>query len=189
MRVGDAVVPTTVTIWAAGVQASPLGALLGVPTTRGGQVPVQPDLSIAGHSNVFVAGDLAWFTATPDGKPLPGLAPVALQQGRAAARNIVCDLRGQPRRPFHYRDKGTMALIGRAAAIADLGRLHMTGFLAWLMWLFIHILYLVGFRNRLLVLLEWAWSYATYQRSARLITGSITLPSSREAGERARKVS
>ena len=176
LLVGDTYQPATVTIWAAGVAASPLGKLLGAPTTRNGSVPVAPDLGVPGLKNVFVAGDLAHFTATVDSKPLPGLAPVALQEGRAAARNILHDLRGEARENFRYLDKGTMAVIGRAAAIADIRGLHVTGFVAWLLWLFVHILYLVGFRNRVLVLLEWAWSYATYQRSARLIYGDLQLP-------------
>lgn len=167
--------PATVTIWAAGVKASILGTQLGVPTDRAGRVIVENDLSLAGHPEVFVVGDLAAF-ANPDGSTLPGLAPVALQEGRAAAHNIVHDLQAEPRKPFHYRDKGTMAFVGRAAAIAEIGNLHLTGFIAWLMWLFVHIMYLVGFRNRVLVLIEWAWSYLTYQRSARLITGSTELP-------------
>lgn len=188
LRIGDAYEPATVAIWAAGVAASPLGKLLGAPTTRNGSVPVSPDLSVPGLKNVFVAGDLAYFTATRDGKPLPGLAPVAIQEGRAAARNILHDLRGEARESFRYLDKGTMALVGRAAAIADIRGLHVTGFLAWLLWLFVHILYLVGFRNRMLVLLEWAWSYATYQRSARLIYGDLHLPGfsdSRQPGSNA----
>lgn len=176
LRVGESYEPATVTIWAAGVAASPLGKLLGAPTRRNGSVPVAPDLSVPGLKNVFVAGDLAYFTAMPDGKPLPGLAPVAIQEGRAVARNILRDLRGEARQNFRYLDKGTMAVIGRAAAIADIRGLHVTGFFAWLLWLFVHILYLVGFRNRVLVLLEWAWSYFTYQRSARLIYGDLHLP-------------
>jgi NADH dehydrogenase len=132
-------------------------------------------LSVPGHPEVFVIGDLATL---PDegGKPLPGVAPVAIQQGRAAAKNILRDLRGEPRQAFHYNDKGSLATIGRAAAVADFGRIHISGFVAWVAWLFVHILFLIGFRNRLLVMIQWAWSYFTYERAARLITGDMGLP-------------
>lgn len=166
--------PATVILWAAGVAASPLGRLLG-QTDKTGRVLVSPDLSIPGHPEVFVVGDLA-IVNDAKGHPLPGLAPVAIQQGRAVAQNIARELRGENRRPFVFKNKGTMATIGRAAAVADLGRLRFSGLPAWLLWLFVHIMYLVGFRNRILVLIEWAWSYVTYQRSARLITGSTDLP-------------
>jgi len=175
VQFGDQTISSAVTLWAAGVAASPLGRKLGVPCDRSGRVIVNPDLSIPGHANIFVIGDLAAATGK-DGKPLPGLAPVAIQQGRYIAKAIRADLRGKPRKPFHFVDKGTMATIGRAAAVGQIGKLHFSGLLAWLLWLFVHIMYLVGFRNRLLVLIEWAWSYITYQRSARLITGSTTLP-------------
>jgi NADH dehydrogenase len=171
---GNEVLPAAVTLWAAGVAASPLGKALG-PTDRQGRVAVQPDLSIEGRPNVFVIGDMA-SAKDEEGKPLPGVAPVAIQQGAAVAKNIVRDIRGQSRQPFHYFNKGTLATIGRAAAVADFGRLHISGFVAWFLWIFIHLLYLVGFRNRILVLIEWAWAYITYQRSARLITGSTALP-------------
>ena len=174
VRIGDTVVPAAVTLWAAGVAASPLGKLLG-PTDKQGHVIVGPDLSVPGQPNVFVIGDLA-SAVGKDGKPLPGVAPVAIQQGTAVAKNIVRAIRGEKRQPFHYRDKGTLATIGRAAAVADLGRLHFSGFIAWFLWIFVHILYLVGFRNRVLVMIEWAWAYLTYQRSVRLITGSTMLP-------------
>jgi len=174
VRFGDTVLPSAVTLWAAGVSASPLGRMLG-PTDKAGRVLVERDLSVPGHREVFVIGDLADL-AGQDGKPLPGLAPVAMQQGRAVARNIARDLRGQEREPFRYRDKGTLATIGRAAAVADFGKLHVTGFIAWILWLFVHILFLIGFRNRVLVMLEWSWSYLTYERSARLITGDTSLP-------------
>jgi len=172
-------IPADVVLWAAGVAASPLGRMLGAPTDRAGRVLVEPDLSIAGHPEVFVIGDLAAFR-TPDGNFLPGVAPVAIQEGRYVARNIVHALArtspripaGEPRKPFVYRDKGNLATIGRAAAVAQLGRLHISGGLAWLMWLFVHILYLIGFRNRFLVMTEWAWAYFTKQRGIRLITGS-----------------
>jgi NADH:quinone reductase (non-electrogenic) len=176
IRIGDEYIPSTVTLWAAGVSASPLGRQLGAPTDKAGRVVVEPDLSLPGHPEVFVVGDLASFLHTANGKPVPGVAPAAMQEGRSAARNILRDLRNKPRVPFQYKDKGTMATIGRAAAVADVGKLHLSGFPAWLMWLFVHLMYLVGFRNRLLVFIEWAWAYFTYQRSARLITGSCDFP-------------
>ncbi len=176
VKVGEQVFPSSVTLWAAGVAASPLGRALGVPLDKPGRVIVNQDLSVPGHPEVFVIGDLANFTPAGEKNPLPGLAPVAMQQGTHAAKNIGADVNGQQRKPFHYRDKGTMATIGRAAAVADLGKFHFSGLVAWLMWLFVHLMFLVGFRNRLLVMIEWAWSYLTYQRSARLITGSNQLP-------------
>ncbi|MHB8872536.1 MAG: NAD(P)/FAD-dependent oxidoreductase [Myxococcaceae bacterium] len=156
-------------LWAAGIEASPLAKSLGVPLDRAGRVLVDPDLSIPGHPEVFVIGDLAAFIQ--DGRPLPGLAPVAMQQGRAAAQNVIRTLCGAPRTPFHYKDRGIMATIGRAAGVAQRGRLHLSGFLGWAAWLFIHLLFLVGFRNKLLVLLQWAWDYWTYKHGVRLITG------------------
>jgi NADH dehydrogenase len=135
-----------------------------------GRITVSPDLSVPGFSNVFVAGDLALFTHQT-GKPLPGVAQVAKQEGKHAARNILRRIAGEPTEHFRYRDPGNMATIGRAAAIADFGWARFSGFLGWLLWLFVHILFLVGFRNRLSVLLQWAASYMTYQRSVRLITG------------------
>jgi NADH dehydrogenase len=162
-------------LWAAGVRASPLAATVGAPLDRVGRVLVEPDLSIPGDANVFAIGDLAAFLHQT-GSPLPGVAPVAIQQGRHVAENVRRDLAGKPRRPFHYRDRGSLAVIGRARAVAQFGRLKLTGFLAWLGWSFIHILFLIGFRNRALVLFEWAWAYFTYQRGARLITGSIERP-------------
>lgn len=180
VKVGDQVYPSTVTLWAAGVAASALGKALGVETDKPGRVIVNPDLSVPGHPQVFVIGDLASCKDQKTGKPLPGVAPVAIQQGRFVAKNIVRSVKGQPREEFHYWDKGTMATIGRAAAVADLGKLHVSGFIAWMMWLFVHLMYLVGFRNRLLVFIEWGWAYLTYQRSARLITGSNELPGWRQ---------
>jgi NADH dehydrogenase len=163
-------IEATVVLWAAGVQASPLGARLGVALDRVGRVLVEPDLSIPGHSMAFVVGDLA---AVADGKGdyLPGVAPVAMQAGRSVARAIAADLQGKPRKPFRYIDKGSLATIGRRAAVANFRRLRFSGFPAWLTWLVVHIFFLIGFRNRILVLLQWAWSYFTYERSARLITG------------------
>jgi NADH:ubiquinone reductase (H+-translocating) len=176
VKVGEQVFPSTVTLWAAGVAASPLGKALGVETDKPGRVIVNPDLSVPGHPEVFVIGDLANFKDQKTGKPLGGVAPVAIQQGQFVAKNIGRAVRGEPMQKFHYWDKGTMATIGRAAAVAQIGKLHLSGFVAWFMWLFVHLMYLVGFRNRLLVLIEWGWAYLTYQRSARLITGSNRLP-------------
>src|SRR5579862_3595983 len=166
-------------LWAAGVGASPLAKSLNVRLDKSGRVIVGFDLSIAGHPEVFVIGDLAAFTHQQGGKPLPGLAPVAMQQGRHAAANILRAQKNEALAPFHYRDKGILATIGRGAAIAAFGRIHLSGFLAWLAWLFIHILFLIGFRNRLIVLFDWAWAYITFQRSARLITGPTFIPDSR----------
>lgn len=171
IHIGNQVVPAAVILWAAGVSASPLGKALGAPTDRAGRVLVEPDLSIQGHPEVFVVGDLASITYG-EGKPVPGLAPAAMQEGKWVGRQIKADLQGKPRQPFHYLDKGTLATIGRAAAVADLpGRIHISGLFAWLAWLFIHVFFLIGFRNRIAVMFEWAWSYFTYTRSARLITG------------------
>jgi NADH dehydrogenase len=157
-------------MWAAGVAGAPLGASLGVPLDRVGRVIVQEDLSVAGHPEVFIAGDLAGFTHQ-GGAQLPGVAQVAKQQGRHAARNVLRRIRGQSTESFRYRDPGNMATIGRAHAIADFGWARFSGFIGWLLWLFVHIMFLVGFRSRLSVLLQWAASYLTYQRSVRLITG------------------
>ena len=156
-------------LWAAGVAAAPVGRDLGPNLDKAGRVVVTPDLAVAGHPGVFVAGDLASFSHQT-GKPLPGVAQVAKQQGAQAARNVARLIRGDSTRPFHYLDPGNMATIGRANAIADFGFLHVSGVLAWLMWLFVHILFLIGFRNRLSVLLQWGAAYLTYQRSVRLIT-------------------
>ncbi len=212
-------------LWAAGVAASPLGKNLGAQLDRAGRVLVHPDLSLPGHPEVFVIGDLA-AAKDEHGKMLPGIAPVALQQGRFVAKLIRKELTSPPaagpgkasgaplladfarsgdfdspptdrsvlpgapsfsrpsreggdfdsRPAFHYWDKGSLATIGRAAAVAEFGRIHISGFIAWLSWLFVHILFLIGFRNRLIVFIQWAWSYVTYERGARLITGSTTLP-------------
>jgi len=175
VHIGETRVPAAVTLWAAGVAASPLGKKLGAPVDRAGRVLVNPDLSLPGHPEVFVVGDLAALK-DKSGKWLPGLAPVAMQQGKTTAHNIGRDLRGEPRKNFHYFDKGSLATIGRAAAVADFGKIHVSGFLAWLSWLFVHIFFLIGFRNRLIVLIQWAWSYFTYERGARLITGDTHLP-------------
>lgn len=172
---GDTRIPAQVVLWAAGVAASPLGKKLHVPLDRAGRVVVQGDLSIPGHPEVFVIGDLA-SVKYDENKLVPGLAPAAMQQGRFAAQCIVGDMEGRPRATFRYRDKGTLATIGRAAAVGQFGKIHISGYLAWLSWLFIHVMFLVGFRNRVLVMIQWAWSYLTYERGARLITGSNTLP-------------
>jgi len=163
---GDAIEAGTI-LWAAGVKPVPLAEAFGVPLDRG-RVVVEPDLSIPGHPEVAVVGDLACFRGD-DGKPLPGVAPVAIQMGRHAARNVERALAGQPPLPFRYHDRGTLATIGRRRAVAWIGRWQFTGFVAWVVWLFVHLLAIVGFRSRLVVLLEWAWSYFTFQRGSRLI--------------------
>ena len=165
---GEHVKASTV-IWAAGVRPVPLAEKLGAPRDRAGRVIVESDTSIPGHPEVFVIGDMAAFY--DDGVPLPGLSPVAMQEGRAAARSIVRTLQGKPREKFHYVDKGAMATIGRSRAVAQVKNLHVSGFLAWLAWLFVHVWYLIGFRNRFIVMFTWAWSYITNKRGARLITG------------------
>ena len=159
-------------IWAAGVAPSPIARSLGVPLDRVGRVKVDPDLSVPGAPEVFVIGDLAAVN-DPQGRPIPGLAQPAIQGGRHAARQILRTLGGEPREPFRYRDKGTLATIGRNAAVAEIGRLKTEGFFAWLLWLLVHIFMLIGFRNRVLVLAEWAWTYLRYERGARLITGEV----------------
>ena len=173
--IGNERIPAAVVLWAAGVQASSLGKQLDAPLDRAGRVLVNPDLSIPSHPEIFVVGDLASLK-DEHGNQLPGVAPVAMQEGRAAADNIKRDLRHQPRRDFHYFDKGSLATIGRAAAVAQRGKIHISGYFAWVAWLFIHVFFLIGFRNRILVLIQWAWSYVTYERGARLITGKTTLP-------------
>lgn len=173
--VGEERIPAQVVLWAAGIAASPLGRRLGVSVDRAGRVPVRPDLSLPGHPEVFIIGDLATL-ADESGKMLPGVAPVAIQQGEYVAKTVARDLEHQPRPSFRYHDKGSLATIGRAAAVAQFSRFSLTGYFAWLAWLFIHILFLIGFRNRLIVMIQWAWSYLTYERGARLITGSNELP-------------
>jgi len=172
--------------WAAGNSASPLGRTLGVPTDRMGRVLVDPDLSIPGHPEVFVIGDLA---AAPlgDGTFAPGVAPAATQMGAVAAENIVRTLRGQARRRFAYRDRGQLATIGRRKAVAQFGRHVVTGLVAWLLWLFVHILYLAGFRNRITVLVEWAYAYLTYKRGARLIAEDVATLTEARATREARR--
>ena len=167
---GGMAIEAETVLWAAGVAASPLGRTLGVPLDRAGRVIVQRDLTIPGRKDVFVIGDLATLDG-PDGRPLPGVAQVAIQMGRHTARNIVRALRQQPYLPFSYRNLGNMATIGRASAVADFETFTMKGLPAWLAWLFVHILNLIGFRNRVVVMVQWAWAYITYQRGIRLITG------------------
>jgi NADH dehydrogenase len=169
--VGDETIKTRNVFWAAGNTAASPARSLGVPLTKNGQVIVERDLSIPGHRTVFVVGDLA-YAIQRNGKPAPGVAQVAMQEGRVVARNILADLRHEPRRDFNYLNKGDLATIGRAKAIANLfgGRFQLTGLPAWLLWSLIHITYLIGFRNRLSVLLQWAYAYVTYQRGVRLIT-------------------
>lgn len=182
VHVGETRLPATVVLWAAGVAASPLGRKLGAPVDRAGRVPVLPDLSLARHPEIFVIGDLA-AAKDEHGKMLPGVAPVAIQEGKFVAKVIREEVEsgastaGSASRPaFRYWDKGSLATIGRAAAVAQFGTIHISGFIAWLSWLFVHIFFLIGFRNRLLVFIQWAWSYVTYERGARLITGSTYLP-------------
>ncbi len=162
-------IPCRVKIWAAGNTASPVGKMLGAPLDRPGRVIVNEDLTIPGHPEVQAIGDLANFSHQT-GKPLPGVSPVAMQQGRHAARNVLAMIEGGKPQRFRYRDKGSMATIGRNKAVADLNFIHFSGFPAWLAWLFIHIIFLVGFRNRVAVLLQLAWAYFTFNKGARLIT-------------------
>ncbi len=184
--VGNTRIPAQVVLWAAGVAASPLGSKLDAPIDRAGRVHVQPDLSLPNHPEVFVIGDLAALE-DEHGKMLPGVAPVALQQGAWVAKTIARDLEHQPRRIFHYHDKGSLATIGRAAGVAQFPKFSLSGYFAWLAWLFIHIFFLIGFRNRLIVMIQWAWSYLTYERGARLITGSNELPGWTESDHRKRE--
>ncbi len=201
VTVGKEKIPAAVVLWGAGVSASPLGKMLGAPTDRAGRVIVDPDLSVPGHPEVFVIGDLAaaYMEAektssamqsssgttlqpaaatpppsaakTPPSKTVPGVAPAAIQMGKFVARQIKRAVAGKPREEFHYLDKGTLATIGRSRAVGVFGRIHVSGYFAWLAWLFIHVFFLIGFRNRFMVMLEWAWAYITYKSNARLITG------------------
>jgi NADH dehydrogenase len=169
LEVGDEFIPCRVKIWAAGNAASFVGKTLGVPVDKAGRVIVNDDLTIPGHPEVQVIGDLANFTHQ-GGKLLPGVSPVAMQQGRHAARNILAMMDDRKPQRFRYWDKGSMATIGRNKAVADLNFIHFSGFPAWLAWLFIHVIFLVGFRNRIAVLMQWAWAYLTFNKGARLIT-------------------
>jgi len=167
---GDAFVPAKTVVWAAGVAASPLGAMLGVPLDRAGRLRVDADLGVPGHPGIFVAGDLASLMQA-NGKPVPGVAPAAKQMGRLVAANIRARLAGKATSNFAYRDYGNLATIGRMAAVVDLGRLKFSGVLAWWFWLLMHVFFLIGFRNRLVVMLNWTWAYWSYQRAARIILG------------------
>ncbi len=188
VTIGAERIPAHTVLWAAGVAASPLGKALGAPLDRAGRVLCEKDLTLPGRAEVFVVGDLC-ACLHDTGKPLPGVAPVAMQQGRYVAAAILASLRGQARAPFHYSDKGNLATIGRAAAVADFGSWRISGFLAWMAWLTIHIFFLIGFRNRLLVLFEWAWAYVTHQRGARLITGAVEVGATAEVDQPAAKAS
>ncbi|MCA9636641.1 MAG: NAD(P)/FAD-dependent oxidoreductase [Myxococcales bacterium] len=179
---GERIAARTV-LWAAGVRASPLAEMLGAPLERG-RVRVEPDLSLPGHPEVFVVGDMA--ALQQDGAWLPGVAQVALQGGHQAARNLLRRQAGAPTEPFHYRDKGSMATIGRSAAVAEVGRLRTTGIFAWVLWWLVHIVALIGFRNRVVVMLEWIWAYLSWQRSARVIVTQPALPAAEEPGDGAR---
>ena len=169
VALGDQRIPTRTVLWAAGVAASPLGRQLSEHCDRAGRVPVQPDLSLPDHPDVFVVGDLA--TVTQDGKPVPGIAPAAKQMGAYAAHAIAKRLAGEPSAPFRYHDYGNLATIGRMAAVVDLRGFHFSGLFAWWFWLIAHVFFLIGFRNRIVVLIDWAWSYWTYARHARIIFG------------------
>lgn len=169
VQLGDQFIPCRVKIWAAGNNASFVGKTLGAPVDRVGRIVVNDDLSISGHPEVQVIGDLANFSHQT-GEPLPGVSPVAIQQGRHAARNVLAMIKGRKPRRFHYWDKGSIATIGRNKAVADLKFMRLSGLPAWLAWLFVHIIFLVGFRNRMLVLFQWAWAYFTFDKGARLIT-------------------
>jgi NADH dehydrogenase len=168
-------IPTQTVIWAAGNVASPILRCLGAPLDYAGRAVVEPDCTIPGHPEVFVLGDAAAFNHQ-EGGTLPGTSPVAIQMGEYAARAIEGDLAGRPRRAFSYWDKGQLAVIGRGQAVADIWKLHFGGFIAWLIWIFVHVFFLIGFRNRVMVLLQWAWSYLTYSRGARLITEETCMP-------------
>ncbi len=181
LATGEVIAADTV-LWAAGVGGAPLLSRLGIDVDRGGRVAVNKDCSIPGHPEVFVIGDAASFL-DDNGKPLPGVSPVAMQMGRYVARQIAVAVAAQragqkppPREPFRYHDKGSMATVGRSRAVAQVGQLKLRGILAWLAWLLVHIWYLIGFRNRLIVMIDWAWSYLTYRRGARLITGGRLKP-------------
>jgi len=171
VRIGSEHIPTETVVWAAGVMASPAGAWLGVPTDRAGRVMVGPDLSVAGHPDIFVIGDTALVPGS-DGKPLPGVAPVAKQQGQYVAGLLRArSTQAKPHAAFRYRDFGSLATIGRKLAVMQQGRFKLSGFPAWLVWSVAHIYFLIGFRNRLMVALHWLWNYVTFQRGTRLITG------------------
>ena len=170
VKVGDEWIGCEVVLWATGVAASPIGKMLGVETDKAGRVFVEPDLSIPGHKNIFVIGDMASLKQE-NGDPVPGVSPAAMQMGTLTAKNILAEIKGKERKNFRYVDKGTMATIGRSKAIAQVAGMKFKGFIAWMMWLGLHVFFLIGFRNRMIVMLEWFWAYLTRERSARLITG------------------
>lgn len=170
VRVGDEFIDCDVVLWATGVAASPLGKALRAEIDKAGRVLVEKDLSLPGYPNIFVIGDMAMLLQE-NGEPVPGVSPAAMQMGTLTAKNILRELEGKPHENFTYWDKGTMATIGRKKAIAQAAGMKFSGFIAWLMWLFLHVFFLIGFRNRLAVLFEWFWAYLTRERSARLITG------------------
>lgn len=173
---GNERIAASTVLWAAGVRGSGLSQKIGLPVDRQGRALVERDCSIAGHPEVFVIGDAAAFITERHPHGLPGVSPVAMQQGRFVARQITRSLVGAPRQRFEYRDKGSMATIGRSRAVAQVGKLQLSGFLAWMAWLCVHIFYLIDFRNRVVVLLDWAWAYFAYRRGSRLITGHRLLP-------------
>jgi len=168
VSIGEEKIASHTVLWAAGVAASPLARTLGVPLERGGRVRVAPDLSVEGHPEIFVVGDLAALEG------VPGIAPAAKQMGRHAARNILRKISGRETVPFRYRDYGQLATIGRNAAVAMIGRLHLSGYPAWLLWLLAHIYFLIGFRNRLVVLIDWGWAYWTQERNARIVLREVS---------------
>jgi NADH:ubiquinone reductase (H+-translocating) len=170
VKVGDDWIDCDVVLWATGVAASPLGKALGAKTDKAGRVFVEQDLTVSGYSNIFVIGDMAMLLQK-NGEPVPGVSPAAMQMGETTAGNILRDLKGLQRVEFAYVNKGTMATIGRSKAIADIKGMQFKGFIAWLMWLFLHVMFLIGFRNRIAVMIDWFWAYLTRERSARLITG------------------
>ena len=170
VKVAGVWIDCDVVLWATGVAASPLGKALGAQIDKAGRVLVEPDLTVPGFNNIFVIGDMVWLLQA-SGEPVPGVSPAAMQMGTATAANILRDLKGEPRENFSYVNKGTMATIGRTKAIAEAAGFKFKGFIAWLMWLFLHVFFLIGFRNRFAVLFEWFWAYLTRERSARLITG------------------
>jgi NADH:ubiquinone reductase (H+-translocating) len=182
VNVGDARIATRTVLWAAGVMGSGFARAISVPLDRAQRIVVQDDLSIAGHPGVFAIGDVA--SLTQDGVPVPGVAPAAVQAARHTARNILRAMRGAPCLPFRYRNKGSLATIGRSAAVADLGRLKLSGPLAWLAWLLLHLFFLIGFKNRLFVLFQWIWSFVSYDRGARLITGPLKRDPTQPRAER-----
>ncbi|MGD9564298.1 MAG: NAD(P)/FAD-dependent oxidoreductase [Pyrinomonadaceae bacterium] len=172
VKVGEDWIDCDVVVWATGVAASPVGRQLGVGTDKAGRVFVRPDLTIPGQRNIFVIGDMASIKQE-NGEPVPGVSPAAMQMGTATAKNILADLKAGERKEFRYVDKGTMATIGRSKAIADIKGFKFKGVVAWMLWLFLHVFFLIGFRNRFIVLAEWFWAYLTRERSARLITGDV----------------